>query len=99
MQDHGIAGVLHYLETAYGVMPDGSEDKESLTGQNSDLDLGGDSAQALDSSDPPRPPSRGSSELPRPPSRCGFSMHSCMSHLQSKSMLAEDATVTKPCDS
>lgn len=64
------AEVLHYLETAYGVMPDSPEDKESLAGQNSDLDIGGDPAQASDPSDPPRPPSRGSSEAPRPPSRC-----------------------------
>ncbi|KAA6422840.1 MAG: hypothetical protein FRX49_07375 [Trebouxia sp. A1-2] len=63
------AKVLHYLETAYGVMSDSPEDKESLAGQNSDLDIGGDPAQASDPSDPPRPPSRGSSEPPRPPSR------------------------------
>ncbi|DBA84865.1 TPA: hypothetical protein ACH3X1_005885 [Trebouxia sp. C0004] len=63
------AKVLHYLETAYGVMLDSPEDKESLAGQNSDLDIGGDPAQASDPSDPPRPPSRGSSEPPRPPSR------------------------------
>lgn len=66
---HIFAEVLHYLETAYGVMSDNPEDKESLAGQNSDLDIGGDPAAAPDGSDPPRPPSRGSSEPPRPPSR------------------------------
>ncbi|KAL3136627.1 hypothetical protein ABBQ38_005867 [Trebouxia sp. C0009 RCD-2024] len=64
------AKVLHYLETAYGVMSDSPEDKESIAGQNSDLDIGGDQSQSgLDLTDPPRPPSRGPSEPPRPPSR------------------------------
>lgn len=64
------AEVLHYLETAYGVMSDSPEDRESLAGQNSDLDIGGDQSQSgPDLTDPPRPPSRGPSDPPRPPSR------------------------------
>lgn len=64
------AEVLHYLETAYGVVSDIPEDKEGLAGQNSDLDIAGESSHpGLDPSDPPRPPSRGGSEPPRPPSR------------------------------
>ncbi|KAL3145529.1 hypothetical protein ABBQ32_003354 [Trebouxia sp. C0010 RCD-2024] len=64
------AKVLHYLETAYGVVSDSPEDKESIAGQNSDLDIGGDQSQSgLDLTDPPRPPSSGPSEPPRPPSR------------------------------
>lgn len=53
------AEVLQYLETAYGVPLDGPEDRESLAGQNSDLELGTEAAQALpDHSDPPRSPAR-----------------------------------------
>ena len=64
------AEVLHYLETAYGVASDTPEDKESLAGQNSDLDIGGEPSQSgLEPSDPPRPPSRGALDPPRPPSR------------------------------
>ena len=65
-----VAEVLHYLETAYGVVTDSPEDKESLAGQNSDLDIGGEPSQpGFDPSDPPRTPSRAGSEPPRPPSR------------------------------
>lgn len=47
MVAHHAAEVVHYLETAYGVMVDSPEDRESLAGQNSDLELGTDAAQSL----------------------------------------------------
>ncbi|DBB12251.1 TPA: hypothetical protein ACH3X3_006355 [Trebouxia sp. C0006] len=61
------AKVLHYLETAYGVMPDSPEDKESLAGQNSDLDISGDPSQASDPSDPLGPPAEEALSPPDPP--------------------------------